>query len=113
MTQDANYITNDLYPNQPTQGIGYDQTPITITTSTTSTATTGSLPDLAASSVVAPTGTVTWGQTIQVSTVVQNVGQGDAGPFQVFFLLTGQAGLINDADLPRSGPRSRGLASGA
>jgi CARDB protein len=97
MTQDGNYATNDLYPNQPTQGVGYDQTPITITTSTTSTATTGSLPDLAASSVVAPTGTVTWGQNIQVSTVVQNVGQGDAGSFQVFFLLTGQAGSINDA----------------
>ena len=50
MTQDANYLTNDLYPNQPAQGVGYDQTPITITTSSTSTATAGPLPDLAASS---------------------------------------------------------------
>ena len=97
MTQDGNYVTNDQYPNQPAQGVGYDQTPITITTSSTSTATTGPLPDLAASSVVAPTGTVSWGQTIQVSTVVQNIGQGAAGSFQVFYLLTGQAGSINDA----------------
>ena len=54
MTQDSNYLTNDLYPNSPDQGVGYDQTAITITTSTTSTATTGSLPDLAASSIVGP-----------------------------------------------------------
>ncbi len=97
MTQDSNYLTNDLYPNQPDQGAGYDQTAISITTSTTSTATSGPLPDLATSSVVAPVGTVTWGQSFPVSTVVQNLGQGDAGAFQVFYLLTGQAGTINDA----------------
>ena len=95
MTQDGNYVTNDQYPNQPTQGVGYDQTPITITAGTATTP--SPLPDLAASSVVAPTGTVKWGQTVQVSTVVQNVGQGDAGAFQVFYLLTGQAGSIDDA----------------
>ena len=61
MTQDSNYVTNDLYPNSPTQGVGYDQTSMTITTSTTSTATTGSLPDLAASSIMGPTGTIRWG----------------------------------------------------
>ncbi len=97
MTQDANYLTNNLYPNQPDQGIGFDQTAITITTSTTSTATVGALPDLAASSIIAPTSAVRWGQSIQVSTDVQNIGQGDAGSFQVFYLLTGQAGSINDA----------------
>ncbi len=97
MTQDMNYVTNQLYPNQPDQGVGYDQTAMTITTSSTSTALTGSLPDLAASTVLAPTGTVRWGQSFQVTSNVQNLGQGDAGPFQVFFLLTGQAGTINDA----------------
>jgi hypothetical protein len=112
MTQDANYVTNDLYPNQPSQGIGYDQTAISITSSSTSTATTGPLPNLAAASILAPTGTVRWGQNIQISTEVQNLGQGDAGAFQVFYLLTGQAGSINDAiylgqtDVP-------GLAAGA
>jgi hypothetical protein len=97
MTQDGDYATNDQYPHQPDQGVGYDQTSITITTSSTSTAVAGPLPDLAASSVVAPTGTIKWGQTIQVSTVVQNLGQGAAGAFQVYYLLTGQAGSINDA----------------
>ena len=112
MTQDANYVTNDLYPNQPDQGVGYDQTAITITTSSTSTATAGPLPDLAASSIIAPSGTVRWGQTFQVSTDVQNIGQGDAGPFQVFFLLTGQAGSINDA-IYLGQTTVSGLAAGA
>jgi hypothetical protein len=97
MTQDANYVTSDLYPNQPNQGVGYDQTPMTITTSPTSTATSGPLPDLAASTVLGPTGTIRWGQSFQVTTDIQNLGQGGAGPFQVFFLLTGQAGTVNDA----------------
>jgi hypothetical protein len=112
MTQDANYVTNDLYPNQPTQGVGYDQTPITITTSSTSTATAGPLPDLAASSIMGPTGTIRWGQSFQVSTDVQNLGQGAAGPFQVFYLMTGQAGSISDAIYLGQATIS-GLAAGA
>jgi hypothetical protein len=97
MTQDANYLTNDLYPNQPDQGVGYDQASMTITTSTTSTATAGPLPDLAASSIMGPSGTIRWGQSFQATTNVQNLGQGAIGPFQVFFLLTGQGGSINNA----------------
>ena len=96
MTQDSNYVTNDLYPDSPTQGVSYDQTSMTITTSTTSTATTGSLPDLAASSVMGPTGTVRW---------ARRSGQhrrpeprpGGRRPVQVFFVLTGQTGSITDA----------------
>jgi len=97
MTQDANYVTNDLYPHQPDQGVGYDQTAISITTSPTSTATLGPLADLAASSVLLSKSTLTWGSSFPVTTEVQNLGQADAGPFLVRFLLTGQAGTINDA----------------
>lgn len=96
MVQDANYLTNQLYPNQPDQGVGLDQTSMSITTSSTSTATAGPLPDLAASSVVGASGTIRWGQSFQASTTVQNLGQGTAGPFQVFFILTGQAGSVNN-----------------
>jgi hypothetical protein len=112
MTQDGDYATNALYPHSPTQGLGLDQTPITITTSATSTATAGPLPDLAASSVQAPTGTVKWGQTVQVSTVVQNVGAGSAGAFQVYYVLTGQAGSI-DGSIYLGQTDISGLASGA
>jgi hypothetical protein len=97
MTQDADYVTNDGYLHQPDQGVGYDQTPITITTSSTSTATTGALPDLAASSVLGPRGTLKWGQSFAVTTDVQNLGQGDAGSFLVRFLLTGLGGSSTDA----------------
>ncbi len=97
LTQDADYLTNDLYPHGPTQGLGYDQTPITITTSSTSTATTPPLPDLASSSIIQPQHTLYWGQSFAVSTAVQNVGQGAAAPFLVFFLLTGQSGSLTDA----------------
>ena len=48
MTQDSDYVTNTLYPHEPNQGAGLDQAAVTITTSSTSTATAGSLPDLAA-----------------------------------------------------------------
>ena len=97
MTQDADYLTNDQYPHQPDQGIGLDQTAINITTSTTSTAVAGSLPDLAASSVVISKSTVQWGSTFQASTEVQNVGAGPAPPSTVFFILTGQSGSLTDA----------------
>jgi hypothetical protein len=81
----------------PDQGAGYDQTSITITTSSTSTATTGTMPDLAASSVLAPRGTLKWGQSFPVTTDVQNLGQGDAGSFLVRFLLTGLGGSSSDS----------------
>jgi hypothetical protein len=97
MTQDADYVTNDLYPHQPDQGLGYDQTAIAISTSSTSTATLGPLPDLAASSVLVSKSSLTWGASVPVTTEVQNLGTGSAGPFLVRFLLTGQSGTLNDA----------------
>jgi hypothetical protein len=98
MTQDANYVTNSLFPHQPTQGAGYDQTPITITYSATNPVpTTPPLPDLAAATVLGPTRTERWGQSFPVTTNIQNLGQAAAGSFQVFFLLTGAAGSLNDA----------------
>lgn len=97
MTQDADYLTNDLYPHGPTQGSGYDQAPITITTSSTSTATTPPLPDLAASSILQPQHTLDWGSSFPISTAVQNVGAGPAPPFYVFYLLTGESGSLTDS----------------
>jgi hypothetical protein len=98
MVQDTTYLTNDLYPHAPTQGAGMDQTPITITYSTASpTPTPGPLPDLAMSSVLVSKSNVDWGSSFQVTTNVQNVGAGAVGPFDVTFLLTGQAGNEDDA----------------
>jgi subtilase family serine protease len=130
MSQDADYVTNALYPSSPTQGTGYDQTPITInaatttitttnpdgststTTSTASTAATGPLPDLAASSVMLPKSTLSWGTSIPVSTEIQNLGQGAVGPFKVRFILTGQNGSTTDSVF-LGDTTINGLAAGA
>jgi hypothetical protein len=97
MTQDSDYATNALYPHQPDQGVGLDQAPISITTSASSTATVGALPDLAASSVLLSKTSVQWGSTIQATTEIQNLGLGPAPASQVFFLLTGQSGSLSNS----------------
>ena len=97
MVQDSDYLTNDLYPNQPDQGIGLDQAAISITTSATSTATAGPLPDLAASSVLLSQTSVNWGSSIQATTEIQNLGAGAAPASTLFFILTGQTGSLTDA----------------
>jgi hypothetical protein len=112
MAQDADYLTNDLYPHEPDQGLGLDQAAITITTSPTSTATTGPLPDLAASTVLVSSKSLNWGSNFTATTNVQNLGQGAAGSFLVRFLLTGQAGSLTDA-LFLGDATISGLAPGA
>jgi hypothetical protein len=115
MSQDADYLTNDLYPNSPTQGAGLDQAAITVnpgTTTTTTTTSTGTtttttttnptvaaspLPDLATDSVLVPKSTLSWGSSVTVSTEVQNVGLGAVGPFTVRFILTGANGSTTDS----------------
>ncbi len=97
MTQDADYLTNSLYPNDPEQGAGLDQAAVTITTSATSTATAAPLPDLAASSVLLSKSSVQWGASINATTEVQNLGLGGAPASKVFFVLTGQSGSLTDA----------------
>jgi hypothetical protein len=112
MTEDSNYLTNKLYPHQPDQGTGFDQTSLTVNANPNPPAPTSPLPDLAASTVLAPTGPLLWGRSFPVTTNVQNLGQGDAGPFLVRFLLTGQAGSTNPSIYLGDATIS-GLAAGA
>ena len=130
MTQDADYLTNDLYPNSPSQGLGFDQASLTINPGTTTTTTTSPdgttttttstnpttsanpLPDLAASSVLMTKSTLSWGSSVQVSTEIQNVGQGSAGPFMVRFILTGGSGSTTDSVF-LGDTTINGLAAGA
>jgi len=112
MTQDADYLTNDLYPHQPDQGLGLDQAALTVTTSTTSTAVAGPLADLAASSVLVSASSLKWGSSFSATTNVQNLGQGPAGAFLVRYLLTGQSGSLTDA-LYLGDATVNGLAAGA
>ena len=112
MVQDADYLTNDLYPNQPDQGIGLDQAAISITTSPTSTATVGTLPDLAASSVLLSRSSVNWGSSIQATTEIQNLGAGRRPRVQGLLRPDRSDRLAHRRDLP--GPDDvPALASGA
>ena len=113
MTQDANYVTNDLYPNSPDQGVGLrpdrddDHDQLDLDGHHRPAARPGRL--VGPGARPAPSAGA---RSFPVSTDVQNLGQGDAGPFQVFFLLTGQAGSINDA-IYLGQTTITGLAAGA
>ena len=96
MVQDADYVTNILFPHEATQGLGLDQAQIAIAPNPNGAATPAPLPDIAADSVQITDTTLNWGQTFQVTTGVDNLGPGVAGPFDVRFLLTGPDGsLVN------------------
>jgi hypothetical protein len=99
MAQDADYVANPIYPHVATQGQGLDVTPLTITATTSSPTPTAtpSLPDVAPSNVVVTSKSVFWGYNFQVSANFQNLGQADAGPIEVMYLLTGTGGSIANA----------------
>jgi hypothetical protein len=98
LVPDADFQTNKLIPLPAPQGLGKDQVSIQITPNTTSNATEGPLPDLAAGSLQGPTGPLNWGATFQVSGTVENIGQGDVTtPIRVRFLLMGPTGNSGQA----------------
>lgn len=112
LVQDADYATDPMYPHQPSQGTGLDLIPITITTDPNSTAKPAPVTDLAAGAIQAPTDNLAWGHSFQVTGTVQNVGQADAGPFHVSFLLTGANGTLDRA-IYIGGADVAGLKAGA
>jgi hypothetical protein len=109
MAQDADFVTNPMYPHVASQGAGLDSTPITITanTSTPSATATSSpspsgtatapLPDVAPSNVVVTSKAVYWGYNFQVSANFQNLGQAGAPPIEAMYLLTGTGGSLASA----------------
>ena len=99
MTQDANYVTNDLYPDQPNQGVGLDQAAHHD----------HDQPDIdghgtALSRTWPPRrcmlsrSSVNWGSTVQVSTRSSKPGlRRVSRPRRCIFVLTGQNGSLTDA----------------
>ncbi|WP_165222176.1 CARDB domain-containing protein [Aquisphaera insulae] len=86
---DGDYETNTTYPRNPVGGVGVDQTPVTVNTTDTTPTTTAetALPNLAPGGVTVSSGTLSWGNSFQVSTVLQNLGSADPGAFRVRFVL--------------------------
>lgn len=97
VVQDADFLTQPIYPQVADQGAGLDQGPIGILPGPAGTAQPGAntLPDLAPATVVVSQSSLFWGQTFQVGAVVQNVGLGDAGKFTVRFVATGVTGDVS------------------
>lgn len=93
--QDADFLTQPVYPRIAEQGAGRDQGPIGIAPGPQANTPRGPQPDLAPASVVASQGTLNWGQQFQVGAVIQNVGQADSGPFRVRFVATGVTGDVS------------------
>ncbi len=94
VVQDADFLTQPIYPQTATQGYGLDSGTIGILAGAPA-ATSNQLPDLAPASVVVSAQALNWGQTFQVGTVVQNVGLADASKFTVRFVATGVAGDLS------------------
>jgi hypothetical protein len=106
MAQDADYVTDPIYPHVASQGAGLDATPITITANPSATSPSSSssspssapatpaLPNVAPSNVVVTSQAVYWGYNFQVSATFQNLGQADAPPMEAMYLLTGTGGSL-------------------
>lgn len=97
MAQDADYVVDPLYPHLPSQGLGLDIAQIAIGAGKNPNLPQGPKADLAAAGIIAPSQPVAWGQNIQVTTTVENLGKADAGPFHVKFVLTGASGSLDHA----------------
>ena len=95
--QDADFIANQLYPHLPTQGVGADESQLTITTSSLTPASSTSLPALSVASVQSLSKNIAWGQSFQVTASIQNTGTADAGAYKVRFLLVGTDGTTNNS----------------
>jgi hypothetical protein len=95
---DADFITNIVYPHIAPGGQGVDQASVNITVPPgTTPPALGPLSDLAPGAVTATPTNLIWGHSFQVSTVVQNLGSSDPGPFRVRFLLIGASGDTSHA----------------
>ena len=89
VVQDADYLTNQLYPHVATQGIGFDEAPISISTPSYAPPLSSTLPALAVTEVQTDSANVKWGQNFQVAAEIQNSGNIDSGAFRVRYLLVG------------------------
>jgi hypothetical protein len=97
LIQDADNVASVAFTPQKMQGLGLDSAIIAITPGPQTQPMPTDRPDLAASGIVLPGVPVYWGQNIQVSTSVQNIGKADAPPFKVRFVLTGVNGATDHA----------------
>src|SRR5262249_37917210 len=95
VSQDADFAVNPVAPHNASQGLGFDMVNLAIAQPADPNASLGPKPDLTPVSVQAPTLPINSGQTFQVTTTIQNVGNLDAGPYRVRFYLVGANGDLS------------------
>jgi hypothetical protein len=95
VVQDADFLTQPVYPQVATQGNGLDQGPLGINPGPMAATPQGPLPDLAPSSVMVSQNSLYWGDQFQVSAVIQNVSNVPAPPSIVRFVATGSTGDVS------------------
>jgi hypothetical protein len=90
---DADFLTNSVFPHVATGGVGVDQVTVNITVPPgTTPPPLGPLSDLAPGATTTSSTNLSWGQTFQTQTNIENLGQADPGPFRVRFVLVGLSG---------------------
>lgn len=93
LVTDADFVLNKVGPHVADQGPGLDTARVTIAANPApdpaALAASATRADLAPANVVLPSTSMSWGDNLQGTTTIQNLGQADAGPFQVRFYLTG------------------------
>ncbi len=95
VVQDGDFLTQPVYPSVADQGNLLDQGPIGISPGPLAATPQGPLPDLAPASVVVSQNSLSWGQSFQVSAVIQNVSNVAAPPFTVRFVVAGASGDVS------------------
>ena len=115
VVQDADFLTQPIYPRIADQGAGLDQGPLGIEPGPLAGTPQGPTPDLAPSAVLVSQNSLTWGQQFEVSAAVQNISNVPAGPFTVRFVATGASGDVSHGiflgDVPVAGLAANGATS--
>lgn len=97
VAQDADFATNTMSPHNAFRGMGFDMAQLSVATATDFSAASAPKPDLAPTTVNVTGTPLTFGQSFQVATTIQNQGNFDAGPYRVRFLLIGTNGSLSTA----------------
>jgi hypothetical protein len=95
IVQDADFLTQPVYPRVADQGVDIDQGPLGIFPGPLAATPQGPLPDLAPSTVEVSQSSLYWGQSFEVSAAIQNVSNVPSSPFVVRFVATGASGDVS------------------
>jgi hypothetical protein len=95
VVQDADFLTQPIYPGVANQGNFLDQGPLGINPGPAASLPQPATPDLAPSAVLVSQSSLYWGQSFQVSAAIQNLSNTPSSPFTVRFVAAGATGDVS------------------